>query len=228
MKVVSRGESYIQNYYDLIDEVIENGKSEVLEDVMSTKFKIDARKYDTIDNLKKKTFKIIAGFTESKSNLSLQSLFVNKGVFTLGSQFFDSGTSQYLGDIKQFNTFTISQALDVYTFYPEYLRVAIPKFISSPLTIIDYKKDFIVYYGEKLYLCVENYTWNKFNKITPTFSNYWCEIYPGTMSLHAVTDQNITLIDRYSNSIDILRKYYYIDYANNKYTERNYIDEYFE
>ena len=228
MKVVSRGESYIQNYYDLIDEVIENGKSGVLEDVMSAKFKIDTRKYDTIDNLKKKTFKIISGFTESKSNLSLQSLFISKGVFTLGSQFFDSSTSQYLGDIKQFNTFTISQALDVYTFYPENLRVAIPKFISSPLTTLEYKVDFIVYYGEKLYLCVKNYTWNKDNRITPTFSNYWCEIYSGTMSLHTVTDQNITLIDRYSTSIDILRNYYYINYSNNNYIENNYIDEYFE
>lgn len=228
IKVVSKGESYIQNYYDLIDEVIDNGKSEILQDVMATKFKIDTRTFGTIETLKKNSFKKVSGFTESKANQNLQSLYLTKGVYTIGTQFFDISTFQYLGDIKQYNTSTVSQILDVYTFYPELLRVATPKFISSPLTTLEYKKDFIVYYGDKLYLCVENYTWNKDNRITPTFSNYWTEIYPGTQSTHTINDQTISVIDRYSMSIDILRNYYYINYSNNNYIENNYIDEYFE
>ena len=40
---------------------------------------------------------------ESLESVSdLESLFKSKGVYTLGSQFFDSTSTQYLGDIKQF------------------------------------------------------------------------------------------------------------------------------
>lgn len=228
VKVVSKGESYLQNYYDLIDEVIEYGKSELLQDVMLTKFKIDTRTFATTDALKKSTFKKVSGFIESKTNQNLQDLFIAKGVFTLGTQFFDSTTTKYLGDIKQYNTSTISQVLDIYTFYPEYLRVAVPRFISSPLATLVYKQDSVVYYGEKLFQCVKEYTWSKTNRITPTFSNYWVEVYPGTTSYHTISDQSSTLIDRYSTSIDILRNYYFIEYSSNNYTQPNYIDEYFE
>jgi hypothetical protein len=228
IKIVSRGEGYLQNYFDLIDEVIEYGKSELLQDVMYTKFKIDTRIFATTNDLKKNTFKKISGTIESKSNQNLQALFISKGVYTLGTQFFDLTSSQYLGDIKQYNTTTVSQILDVYTFYPNLLKVGIPKFSTNPNNILNYKKENVVYYNEKLFICVNNYTWDKNNRITPTFSTYWVEVYPGTQSLHTVSDQSISLIDRYSNSIDILRNYQYMDYSNNKYIERNYIDEYFE
>jgi len=228
VKVVSRGQGYSQNYYDLIDEVIEYGESVLLQDVMITKFKIDTTTFANVDSLKKNTFKKIAGSLDSKLNIDYKNLFLSKGVYTLGTQFFEITSSIYLGDIKQFDTVTISQALEVYTFYPDMMKVAIPKFIESPFTTIDYKKDFIVYYGSKLYQCSDNYTWNKDSRITPTFSNYWFEISAGTQSLNSVIDQEISLLDRYSKSIDILRKYYYIDYSGNKYLESNYIDEYFE
>lgn len=228
IRIVSKGESYVQNYYDLIDEVVDNGKSVILQDVMITKFKIDTTTYASIDNFKKNTFKKISNFTESSSNLSLTSLYKSRGVYTIGTQFFDIVTSQYIGDIKQFDSGTISQGLEIYTFFPDYMRVGIPKFNTSPLITLNYKKGNIVYYGPKLYQCNSDYVWNKFNQITPTFSSYWFEIYPGTQSLQSVTDQKITLIDRYNNSIDILRKYNYVDYSSNKYIESNYIDEYFE
>ena len=76
--LVSKGQGYLQNYFDLIDEVIEYGKSELLQDVMSTKFKIDTRQFASIDMLKKNTFKRIAQFTESNSNKNLQKLFIHK------------------------------------------------------------------------------------------------------------------------------------------------------
>lgn len=226
--LVSKGQGYLQNYFDLIDEVIEYGKSELLQDVMSTKFKIDTRQFASIDMLKKNTFKRIAQFTESNSNKNLQKLFISKGVYTIGTQFFDLYTSQYLGDIKQYDTSTNSQVLDVYTFYPTFLKIGIPEFISNPLTKINYEEGSIVYYGNNLYWCIIGYTWEKQNQITPTFSNYWMEVFPGTQSLHTIIEPQISILDRYSKSIDILREYYYIDPSNNKYTQRNYIDEYFE
>jgi hypothetical protein len=228
IKVVSRGPSFVQSYYDLIDEVIFYGQSELLQDVMILKFKIDTKTFNNVDSLKKSSFKTVSGFTISKSVSDLESLFKLKGVYALGTQFFDSLSTQYLGDVKQFDTSTISQGLNVYTFYTEYLQSAISQFISNPLTTLIYNKDSIVYYGNKLYQCGDTYTWNKENQITPTFSNYWFEVYSGTMSLTTIQEQTKTLGERYSDSIDILRKYYYIDYSRNLYLESNYIDEYFE
>jgi len=228
LKIVGKGKSYTQNYYDLIDEVISFGQYELLQDVLATKFKIDLRTYATIDDFKKTSFKKLSSYTESKSNQNLESLYVSKSVYTLGTQFFDVITSQYLGDIKQYNTSTISQALEIYTFFPQYMKDGIPSFINSPLKTVNYKTDNIVYYGEKLYQCSQNYTWNKDNKITPTFSNYWYEVYPGTQSLQNIENVSLSIYDKYSYSIDILRNYYYISYSNNNYLVSNYIDEYFE
>jgi hypothetical protein len=227
IKIVSKGESYLQSYYDLIDEYVDYGKTNILQDVMATKFKIDTTTYASIDIFKKTTFKKLASFTESKSNISLEQLFKNKNVYSLGTQFFDLTTSQYLGDIKQYDTSTISKAMDVYTFYPQFMRSAIPTFVESPSFTISYKQGNVVYFQNKLWLCVENYTWNKLNRITPTYSEYWTQIYPGTQSIHTVTTPT-SLEEKYSKSIDILRNYYYIDYSGNNYIESNYIDEYFE
>lgn len=228
IKIVGRGQSYLQNYYDLLDEVIESGNSDLLQDVMLTKFKIDTRKFSSIDQVKKNTFKSISFFLESKSNQNLQDLFNSRGVYALGTQFFDAFTNQYLGDIKEYNTQTVSRILDIYTFYPQYLKTGVPKFNSNPQNTLVYKNDSIVYYGDKLFLCVKDYTWDRNNRITPTFSEYWTEIYAGTTSFHTISDQSSTVIDRYASSIDILRRYNYIDYSNNNYIKSNYIDEYFE
>jgi len=210
IKVVSRGPSFVQSYYDIIDEIISYGQSDLLQDVMILKFKIDTKTFDSIDSLKKSSFKIISGFTVSKGVSDLENLFKLKGVYALGTQFFDSVSTQYLGDIKQFDTSTVSQALNIYTFYPEYLRSAISEFIGNPLTELIYNIDSIVYYGDNLYQCSDTYTWNRENQITPTFSNYWFEVYPGTVSLTTIQNQTMSLSERYSYSIDILREYNYI------------------
>lgn len=228
IKIVSKGDGYLQNYIDLIDEMVEYGNSELLQDVMYTKFKIDTRTFANIDALKRNTFKKVASFLQSQSNQNLDTLFKSKGVFSMGTQFFDSMSSQYLGDIKQYNSQTVSQILDVYTFFPDLLKNGIPNYPTNPNNTLDYKKENVVYYNNQLFICVQNYTWSKNNRITPTFSNYWVQVYPGTQSYHTIADQSISIIERYSNSIDILRSYQFLDYSNNKYIERNYIDEYFE
>jgi hypothetical protein len=228
MKIVSRGQSQLQTYYDFVDEIINNGQSVLLQDVYYTKFKIDTTKFDTIDSLKKNTFKQLASNTESSTNLSLENLLNLKSVTRLGTQFFDLLTKQYLGDIKMRNIDNITDALEVYTFIPKDMKQAIPTFLDSPKNTLKYQKEMIVYYGEKLFKCTKDYTWDRTNQITPLSQDYWCEIYPGTQSLTYVLDPNKNVVERFSEGIDILRKYYYIDYSNNKYVEPNFIDEYFE
>jgi len=207
VKIVSRGETFMRNYFDLIDEVIFYNQSILLEDVMYTKFGIDTKIYATTEDLKKDTFKKVASKLQTSSNIQLKKLFDSKNVYVLGSQFFDTTSNKYLGDIKVFDTATISNGLNVTTFYPEYLRSAIPGFITETQTVINYGQDTIVYYGNDLYRCIESYTWNKNNQFTPTFSTYWAQIYPGTVSSIDILDTNINLLERYSKGIDILRQY---------------------
>jgi hypothetical protein len=76
-------------------------------------------------------------------------------------------------------------------------------------------------------MCVNPYTWSYSNQITPTFSNYWAEIYAGTQSYTPIVDQSITLVERYSQAIDILREYDYSDPQINSYIDTEYIDNYF-
>lgn len=227
-KIVSSGPSYLQNYYDLIDECIDNGQSELLQDTMYNKFKIDTTIFSDIDSLKKNTFKKIAFQTQNKTNVSLKDLYNSKGVYTVGTHFFDLMTSQYLGDIKSSQSSNNVDALEVYTFYPPFMRSSIPPFNTSPRIVLEYKVDQIYYYNDRLYKCSKGYIWNKENQITPTYSNYWAEIVSGSQSLHIIDSPNLNLTERYSRSIDLLRNYTYTDYSSNKYIVSNYIDEYFE
>lgn len=227
-KIVNRGPSFAQTYYDFVEDVIKNKQSEILKDTLYTKYKIDTDRYVTIDVLKKDSFKKILSYNVSKETQDFSVFLQSKGVFTLGTQFFDTGTSQYLGEIQQFDTSTISAALEIFTFYPDKMKSAIPNFIDNPTITFNYKKDTIVYYQTKLYKCYESYIWSRQNLITPTFSSNWYEIFPGTMSNHKIIDQSISLFERYSQSIDILRSYDYLDYSGNIYVQQNYIDEYFD
>ena len=227
-KIVSRGPSFAQTYYDFIEDVIKNKQSDILKDVTYVKYKIDIDGFASTDIFKKESFKKILSFNVSKETQDFAVFLQSKNVFTLGTQFFDSTSNKYLGEIQQFDTSTISSALEIFTFYPSKMRSAIPSFIENPTITFSYKKDTIIYYQAKLYKCYEPYTWNNLNRVTPTFSTYWYEIFPGTMSNHKIIDQDITLFDRYSKSIDILRSYDFKDYSENGFVEENYIDEYFE
>lgn len=229
VKIVSRGETFMRNYFDLIDEVIFYNQSILLEDVMYTKFGIDTKVYGTLEDLKRDTFKKVAFELQTSPNIQLKKLFDSKNVYVLGSQFFDSETNKYLGDIKVFDTATISSALNVTTFYPEYLRSAIPDFITQTQTQIEYTENVIVYYGSYLYRCKQAYIWNKSNQITPTYSSYWNQIYPGTVSSIDILDTEINLLEKYSDGIDTLRNYNFIENNTiNVFVDIDYVEDYFE
>lgn len=229
VKIVSRGETFMRNYFDLIDEVIFYKQSILFEDVMYTKFGIDTKIYATVEDLKKDTFKKVSFQLETSPNIQLKKLFDNQNVYVLGSQFFDTETNKYLGDIKVFDTATISSSLNVTTFYSEYLRSAVPDFITQTQMQIDYKENVIVYYNGYLYRCKQEYIWNKSNQITPTFSTHWNQIYAGTYSSINISNPNLSLIEKYSEGINILRQYDFIENDTiNYFVEIDYVEDYFE
>ena len=208
IKIVSKGESYIRRYYDLIDEVINYGKSNQLQDAL-LKFKIDTTKFNSIDDLKKNTFKKIAFFINSTINKSLNTLLLNKNVYRLGTHYYDSTTLKYIGDIEETDTATISNVLDIYTFLPSKLAIVIPQFLTSSQVTLTYVTNSVVYYGVDLYECDTQYTWSYTNRITPTYSSYWHQILPGTQSYTQILGPTLSVVEKYTNAIDLLRTYTY-------------------
>lgn len=227
-KIVVKGEAYQQRYFDLIDEVISNGQSTLLQDVYIKKFGIDLTKFSTIDGFKKKTFSRVAITLKSKENQNLQTLFDTQNVFPTGNHFFDSLSGRYLGDIKQFDTIQSNKILEVTTFYPSEMKSAIPNFVSRLNSIIPYNLDFVVYYDQSLYKCIQSYTWSRYEQITPTFSNYWTEVAPGTQSYTEISDQTISLIDKYTQAINIIKTSTYNPTTQNFFVELDYVEDYFE
>jgi hypothetical protein len=208
VKIVSKGESYLLRYFDIIDEIIGYGKSNVLQDVL-LKFKIDTTTYNTLEDLKKNTFKKIAFYLQSTPNKNLDNLLINKNVYRLGTHFYDSSTHKYIGDIEETSTSTISNVLDIYTFIPSKLQIAIPQFLTSSQITLTYVTNSVIYYGINLYECDTQYTWSYTNRITPTYSSYWHQILPGTQSYTQILGPTLSVVEKYTNAIDLLRTYTY-------------------
>ena len=65
-KIVSRGPSFAQTYYDFIEDVIKNKQFDILKDVTYVKYKIDIDGFASTDIFKKESFKKILSFNVSK------------------------------------------------------------------------------------------------------------------------------------------------------------------
>ena len=96
-----RGEDAIMDFRDYIDEIVSNSQYTVFEDVMTTKYNVDMRKYKYIEDAKKDLFKEIRFKTKSKYLKNLGTLISSKDVYTVGFHYFDSMTNKYLGDITE-------------------------------------------------------------------------------------------------------------------------------
>ncbi len=227
IKVVGKGESYIRRYYDIIDEVIEYGKSDILQDAL-LKFKIDTTTFNTIDDLKKNTFKKIAFYINSTISKQLESLFLSKNVYRVGNHFYDTSTSKYLGDIEQSEDDNSETILNVYVYIPKFLTGAIPQFPLSTQNSIYYATQSLIYYGNNIYECSNDYTWSNSNQITPTYSAYWDQIIVGTPSLQQITSSTSSLVEKYSTSIDILKTYTFIYTYTNDFIAGDYVEDYME
>lgn len=88
-------------YYIYINDLVDSGQYSLLEDVMSTKYKIDIRLYKSTDDMKHKTFDRIREKTFSSFQSQLKQLFDSNDVYPIGFQFYSVTTNFYLGDIKE-------------------------------------------------------------------------------------------------------------------------------
>jgi len=217
-KLAQKGIDATFDYYLLIDEFISNGQYNLLEDVMSAKYKIDIDKFKTIDDFKKNSYDIVRLNTITNTALVLNNLFNTKNVYQIGFHFYDKTNNHYLGDIKEIenevsliNKKYIELYIDVESMVgiPSSTSASIPQFIDDRRKPIAYNIGNHMIYNNKIYDCITSYTYSVNNLITPTYSTHWSEIYAPTYSYLMIDDNTYSLSDKYSLAIDFIKSFTY-------------------
>jgi hypothetical protein len=216
------------DYYAYIDELIDNGQYAMLEDVMITKYNIDIQNFKSIYDLKHKTFDKIRISTTSLFQENLKKLFDKRNVYPIGFHFYDKTNNHYLGDIKEIeepadwiaykdpklsekqDQITVIN-LEVTSGLEQSVIEAIPPFVADRTDVFTIEKDELVRYVGNIYECTETYTYTQNTPITPTYSNYWMQIYSPTYSYTLIDDNNVKLIDKYDQAISIVKSFIYLD-----------------
>ena len=220
--LAQRGEDSIMDFRDYVDEIISYGQYAIFDDVMYTKYNLNIKKYNSVEELKKNLFKEIRFQTKSKLQKNLNNLYKTKKVFTNGIYFYDSDTNKYLGDIREIEIpknssyaiydarlnqrnnqssiqleITLGWSASIYSAISEYGPI-----LNKTITYGTYSQ--VIYNGD-VYECINSYDWSYGNPITPTYSNYWTHSYVPTYSVIGVTNSNLVLLDKYSDAIDIMK-----------------------
>lgn len=233
------------DYYIYINDLVDSGQYSLLEDVMSTKYKIDIRLYKSTDDMKHKTFDKVREKTASPFQTRLKALCEYRSVYQVSYHFYDSINNHYLGDIKEvedpanwiaYKDPKLAEKqdqikvinLEVTSGISQSTIDSIPTFIDNRTLSIDFKNEDLVRYDGNIYECVLDYTYSYSSPITPTYSNYWMQIFSPTYSLTVIGDNTIKLIDKYNMAIDIVKSFIYLDPSSSNYLESNYLDDYFE
>lgn len=238
-KLAQKGPDYVFEYYNLIDEIINNRQYFILQDVMITKYEIQMRNFLSITEFKEFSFKEIRKGLNDVSLESVKKIFDQKSAYLVGYHVYDSVTNHYLGDIHENQTVTrleytnprlqnITVQLQAERGIPASINSAIPQFENNPLISRHYGLNDLLLYSGNIYQCQLSYTYSYTNKITPTFSTYWAEMITPTYSMATFTSSSITLTQKYSSAIDFLKGYSYINLSQNEFVVEDYVDDYIE
>jgi len=214
-----QGDLSIYDYYLYIDDLINEGKYSVLLNVMATIYGMDIRKFKTIDDFKKNSYKQIKSKTISKYQRDLNAVFLEQSVYNVGTHFYSSINNKYLGDIletepeyssnlyllqiKPWETQIVN--LNVIRGLSSAIFSSIPPFGSIAGKEFFYMTQSQVVYENKVYECISSFTWSKSSFITPTFSEYFTQSVIPNYSSISISDKNMSLIDKYSLGIEILK-----------------------
>ena len=243
--IAQKGKDGVFDYYVYIDELVDNAQYVILEDVMKSKFSINIGKYPSINDFKKKSYQIVREKTPSKFQQQYNALLEYRNVYQVGLHFYDKDNNHYLGDIKEveevedwiaYKDPSLSEKqdqirvinLEVTSGLPLSIIDGIPPFVNDPKNSIDFVYGDLVRYGDNIYECVIDYSYNVTTPIIPTDLNYWLQIYSPTYSLTIIDDDDVKLITKYNLAIDIVKSFIYLDPSSSDYVGSNYMDDYFE
>ena len=94
--VTSCVDNYIE-YYNYIDDLLDNNQYPALKDVFSICFKTNITKYNSIKLLKRETYKIAKTFTNTYFQINLKGFYDANNVYQIGQKIYDSSTGDYMG-----------------------------------------------------------------------------------------------------------------------------------
>ena len=243
--IAQKGNDGVFDYYIYIDDLVDTGQYPLLEDVMSVKYRIDIRQYNSINDMKHRTFDTIRQHTISSFQSQLKALFDKRSVYPVGFHFYDSLNNHYLGDIKEveeernwiaYKDPKLSEKqdqikvinLEVTSGLHDSVVSSIPTFIDNAILSYSFTNGDLVKYNGGIYECVHDYKYDSQNLINPTYGDYWMQIYSPTYSFTLIDDDLVKLIDKYNTAITIVKSFIYIDPSSTDYIDSNYIDDYFE
>lgn len=106
-KLSSKGKNYVLDYYRLIDEIIAKGDYGYFESTLNEYFKIDINHYQTVQDVKKKTWDKIVLQSNDSFTKRLKKLYDSKGVYQIGYNIFINSTGELLGKIIEQEIYTI-------------------------------------------------------------------------------------------------------------------------
>jgi len=225
--IVRRGHTALYDYYSYIDELIDNGKYQMFQDVLLQYYKIDVRTYRHVSDYRKISFEQISELTNSSFQKQFKKVCDSTGVYPNGFHYYDYYTNVYLGDIKEVeiphNTIMYKDpeltkvesavdngeikiiTLEITVGSANALAEAIPQFETRESQVITYPEGCTILYNSILYKCLQTYTWEKGNFITPTDTSYWTQVSSPTYSFTVINDDTITLLDKYKLAINIIK-----------------------
>ena len=220
--LAKRGVDAYLEFREYIDELIGYGQYSIFDDVMVTKYNIDIKKYKSVEDLKKNVFSEIRFQTTSKFLKDLKRLYTSKGVYNTGIHFYNLNNNKYLGDIREIDSNIVSEnyfqdprlskmlnetphisvivglSSSIYDAIPEYNS----NYTNGAISFVTYSQ---IVYDKNVFECIKSYKWSYKNPITPTYSNYWTYSTFPSYSVFNFTSSEYTLLDKYSNAIDILK-----------------------
>ena len=139
-QITQKGKGSFMEYYNYIDDVINNGEYSILQDVYINYFDVDIRLYKSITIMKQKTWNLIG--------ISVNPLFQNRfvdycednGVYQVGKYFYDSSNNEQLGEFTLVTRASTINYLGItYSYYPDtiyYRNTDLYKKFDEPKDII--------------------------------------------------------------------------------------------
>jgi len=225
--VARKGVDGIFDWYRLIDELINNGQWDILQDVLFEKYAIVSQNFKSISDLKREAFEKVRFSTNSSSQSQIKKLMDQKGVYSIGIHYYDSSNNIFLGDIieveesrdwlyykdprlseKQDQNKVIN--LEVIVGLSQSNLEAIANFELTSTDSLNFVTGSQVIYLGDIWRCTTAYRWDYTNKITPTFSSNWVKVLSPTYSYTLIGDDNNSLIEKYEQALDILKGVNYI------------------
>ena len=101
IQIVIKGSSSMIDYYNFIDETINNGLYAILQDVFIIYFNTDIRLYNSITILKEKSFKVAQSNCPSSFEAKLKSYYDANNVYQVGQNIYDNSNNELLGRFEQ-------------------------------------------------------------------------------------------------------------------------------